>query len=516
MMTPMLMLLAIAAPPAADVAVVCPAAFRAELAPWIEHRVRQGHRLAIIDASRTLEEVRAQLGTLAKTGALKQIVLVGDVPTGRPAVDGVATQYVRAKVNIQWGSEPEIASDHPYSDFDGDQVPDVGIGRLPANSPAELRDMVRKILDYENSTDYGQWRRRVNFVAGLGGFGAMADMALEAAAKKLITDGVPAGYSTSMTFGSWRSPYCPDPREFRRATLDRLNQGCLFWVYIGHGNRRNVDVMRVPGGAFPILADRDMPQLHCRSGSPVACFLACYAGAFDHPEDCLAEQMVCTPGGPVAVYAGSRVTMPYGMAVMGKCMLESCFGDEPAETLGEAVMRTKRRMMSTEDLSADRKALDTLAALISPAPADLAAERAEHMVLFNLLGDPLLRLPQPDRVQLDVPGRVPSGATITVRGLSDIAGQAVVELIVRRDRLTFKPPVRAQFEPTSAFLSRFNETYQKANDPRLVTTQLSIGSNGRFECDLNPPADAVGPCHIRVFVEGEAGCALGHCDLEVH
>jgi hypothetical protein len=521
MICSLLLLLAFPANFAPDVAVVCPMPFRAELAPWVEHRTKQGRVITWVDSQGSAADIHRRLAEIAKKGSLRFVVLVGDVPgvspTGVPVSSNtVSTHFVPAKVNIRWGSEPEIASDHSYADFDGDQLPDVAIGRLPADSVADVRTLVRKILAYESSVDYGQWRRRINFVAGVGGFGALADAVIESAAKRLITESVPAGYSTSMTYGSWRSPYCPDPREFRDATLNTLNQGSLFWIYIGHGHRRTVDAVRVPGGAFPIFSDADVPSLQCRSGAPIACFLACSAGEFDHAEDCLAEEMLRAPSGPIAVYAGSRTTMPYAMAVMGLGMLETCFGATPAQTLGEAVLHTKRMMMATDNLAPNRKALDSIATLVSPAPADLAAERREHLYLFNLLGDPLLRLPQPHRLELVGPLKAKAGETITIKGLCDIGGIATVELIVRRDRLTFKPQIRSKFEPTNLFLSHLSETYQKANNPCIHVVKVPLAKDGRFQCSFSVPGEISGPCHVRAFVEGGNACALGHCDLELN
>ena len=39
-----------------------------------------------------------------------------------------------------------------------------------------------------------------------------------------------------------------------------------------------------------------------------------------------------------------------------------------------------------------RKSLDAMCRGLSPPPVDLAAERAEHVLMYQLLGDPLLRL----------------------------------------------------------------------------------------------------------------------------
>ena len=84
----------------------------------------------------------------------------------------VPTWEVPAKVVARFGSEPTIASDNGYADLDGDALPDLAVGRLTADTPAELAGMVGKILAYERSVDFGPWRRNVNLMAGLGGFGA--------------------------------------------------------------------------------------------------------------------------------------------------------------------------------------------------------------------------------------------------------------------------------------------------------------------------------------------------------
>ena len=42
-----------------------------------------------------------------------------------------------------------------------------------------------------------------------------------------------------------------------------------------------------------------------------------------------------------------------------------------------------------------RASLDALARGVSPPPIDLAAERREHVLMYQLLGDPLVRLQYP-------------------------------------------------------------------------------------------------------------------------
>ncbi|MBI3837729.1 MAG: hypothetical protein HY288_07320 [Planctomycetia bacterium] len=517
-MTTVLLLLSLCAvaDAGADTAVVCPQEFRQAFEPWLEHRREQGHRIAVISNLQSPGEIRAEIRQIAVGGRLRYVVLVGDAD---PAMDrdqalrrrSVPTHHAKAVINVQYGSEPEIASDNWYADLDDDRIPDVAVGRLTADSAAELALIVRKILAYEECADFGVWRRQVHFVAGLGGFGAVADTLMEAAVKSLITAGVPATFTTTMTYGNWQSPYCPDPRQFQRVTIERLNEGSLFWVYLGHGQQRSVDYVQVPGGFFPILSSPDARQLACRHGAPIACFLACYSGAFDQPRDCLAEDLLRSPGGPVAIVCGTRVTMPYAMAVMGTELLNICLV-ERAETLGAAMLAAKRRTMRAAGGVGHRAALDALAQSFSPPPADLAAERAEHLDLFNLLGDPLLRLPYPRELEVQVRPTAAAGERIAISGRSPLDGACTVELVVRRDRLTFQPPRRGQFNPSA--LADYAEVYQHANQPRWAMTQLQL-SGGQFGTHLDIPPQARGACHVRVFVENTAGCAAGAADLRI-
>src|SRR5207244_2321955 len=126
---------------------------------------------------------------------------------------------------------------------------------------------------------------------------------------------------------------------------------------------------------------------------------------------------------------------------LGQELLRECF-QERRPTLGELLLHAKRNMVLRSRDDDHSKMLDAVAAAISPRPADLEAERAEHLKLFNLIGDPLLRLRYPQDVRLDVAPEALAGQPLEVRGECQVAGQCTVSLVVRRDRLTCKPPRR--------------------------------------------------------------------------
>jgi hypothetical protein len=503
--------------PAADTLVVCPEAFRPSLEPWVAHRAGQGHSLVFLPPAASADELAASIRATARSHALKFVVLVGDCDpqaAADPKLQAccIPTKIVPAKIIRKLGEDENIATDNEFADLDGDGIPDLAVGRLPADTPQELALIVRKILQYEAQRG-GAWRRRINFVAGLGGFGQLADAALEMGAKKFITENIPPEFACTMTYGSWQSPYCPDPRRFHEATIEGLNQGCLFWVYIGHGSRRNLDWIRTPDERnFEILDCRHIPKLTCNNGPPIALFMACYTAAFDQPEDCLAEELLRREGGPVAIVGGSRVTMPYAMGVLGVEMLRECFA-ERRPTIGEVFCNSKRGLVLRPRDDPDSKTLDFLASMLN-IHNDLPAERAEHLSLFNLIGDPLLRIPRPALAKVQAPATARPGDELQVSGHCELDGEASLELVVRRDRLTFEPPHRRQFDPSPAVLAEYNKIYQKANQHGLAAWPVTV-KDGQFQARITVPPQAQGKCHVRLFLDGPTGTACGAADIEI-
>jgi hypothetical protein len=492
---------------APDTAVVCPNEFRAALEPWLQLRRGDGRVVELLSNDGSADDIRARIREAGHGGKLQNVLLVGGNRF-------VPTHLETAKVTVRWGSEPQIAADDWYGDLDGDGVPDVAIGRLTVESADELKTVVKKILAYERQADFQAWRTRVNLVAGVGGFSPVVDAVVESSARQLIANGLPAGYETSLTYANWRSPCCPDPRQFHATTLDRLNEGCLFWVYMGHGRRTGLDTLATPLGRYPILDHTDIGGLHCAAGSPIAIFLACYTGAFDGPKRCLADEMLRSEGAPVAIVCGSRMTMPYGMTVFGAELLNEVFQCHAA-TIGEAILHAKRRSVGVESGgTSSRWLIDALAGAVSPPGSDLAAERREHVHLFNLLGDPLLRLRYPQQLALEAPSGAVSGGRIIVSGQSPVGGAGVIEIVADRRAASAQAAARQKFDGSADALATYQRSYQAANDSRLCSCDAAV-QDGRFTATLDIPPGSAGRYCVRAFIAGEKDCALGTANLEI-
>ncbi len=517
------------APPlhSADVIVVRPAAWSGALAQWKTYRQGQGHIVHELDSARSVETIRQSIRTIAEAHpmSLKFILLASDVGVLPDQQIAVPVNYYPSTAMVKLGGDESIASDNAYGDLDGDDVPDVAVGRIPADSPEQLASVLARTMAFERLQDVNRWRRDVHVIAGVGGFGALADGVIEMTTRRFLSDRIPGWADLTMTQASPQSPYCPDPWRFSEVAVQRLNQGGMFWVYIGHGHVQNLDYLRCDNQWLPILTHEHLPQINVQENSPIAIFLACYTGAFDAVEDSLAEQLVLHPRGPVAALGASRVSGPYGLAMLANGMLSECF-EQHTPTLGEVVLNAKRRMMEqrsdqsaptatrdepAQSMPADQTALlSALASALSPEGHNLAAERQEHVWMMNLIGDPLLQLNYPSTLELLELPQCKPGDRLQVCGSSQMAGQLVVELAYRREQTKPNLPQLDAFLPQLANRTITQGKYESANQRVICETRVPI-TIGEFTAELNiPPELARGKYCVRAFLSGKGTWGIGY------
>lgn len=509
-------------PEEAEVLVFSPALFDEPLQRWINYRVEQGHKICVYRPA-NYHEMRTLVRQLAQHQKLKTIILVGDAPdrlhpANEPYYDfETPTAYVPAEINVAFGSEPWIASDNPLADLDDDQIPELSIGRIAVHSKRELEIVIDKIIGYESQMPQSPWRRRINLVAGVGGFGLVADTVLENSTKRFVVEGIPDAYDASMTYGSWQSAYCPAPPNFRQSTIDRFNDGCLFWVYIGHGSPGRVAPVETPTGQHEVLRVTDAPRMEAREGLPIAIFLACYTAALDYNQqgNCLAEAIFTQPRGPVAVLGASRVSMPYSMAVMSHEMMREYFAYRHA-TLGELCRAAKQNSMleRTAEEDENRFLLDGLAGTFSPTRNQLPEERRENLALFNLIGDPLLQLSYPQEIKLSEIENPVAGGPLVVRGESPIGGKLIVDVVYRRDRLRVPFAGRDDYTESPEQLQEFDATYSQANDRTVVQWEQQIPA-GSFETTLTIPTWAFGASTLRAYIASDTDFAIASQPISI-
>lgn len=484
-----------------DVLVVCPTRFENALQEWVQYRRQQGVGVQLVDSNASADQLSATIRSAKPRPGY--VLLVGDAPAiGKAAVPAqhVPVHYVATTVTAKFGSTPTLATDAPYGDFNQDGVVDAAVGRLPVDTPDQLSAMIRRIKAYESSRDFSLWRDRVQLVGGVGGFGMLADAAIESVTRLMVTASLPTNVRTSVAYGSPGHLFYPAKR-FTSAITQRYNQGCRFWVYAGHGMVEQLD--RVPAGSsgVPVLDRNSVGGLSIDAQrSPIALLLCCYTGAIDAGVDSFSETMLLHEGGPIAVIAGSRVTMPYGNATLTLGMINSIHPQDedriPAERLGDAWQSSLQQLRTepSADQSGLQSMLNGVAALVSPAGTKLADERSEHSQLYFLFGDPLLKLLPPKKIRIATETGFDYQKPVKIKVTCPIGGRCTVML---------DHPLGETYTPKG------DDTNRDPNELTLATEEREIAADQPEQFTITVPPGRSGLVSIRVHVAGKESWASG-------
>ena len=211
------------------------------------------------------------------------------------------------------------ASDNLLADADGDLAPDVALGRIPAQTAAELTAYVDKVKRYEASS--GDWRTKVLFSADnpdtAGAFGADSD--------ELATL-VPGGYAVEKAH---LGPVTL--AAARTSVLGAFTEGSLLVNYIGHGG---VSQLTADGTA---VRRPTSPSLTSADREPVLAAMTCDVGNYGLPGvDTLAESlMMKADGGAIATFAPTTMEENKDSKALGAQFLPALFAAEHP-TLGVA------------------------------------------------------------------------------------------------------------------------------------------------------------------------------------
>ena len=281
---------------------------------------------------------------------LRYVVLVGDGTYDYKNVFGLEDKnpvppYL-VKTRYLWTvSDPVLAAVHGT-----DALPDVAIGRLPARTVEDVRTLVDKILAYESG---GASRGAVWLVAdnpdGAGDFRADAES---------LASGVLAPFAPQRIHLADM-----DPASAREAIGRAFDDGAALMSYLGHGGIHlwaDENVLDLEGVA----------SLGAQSKQPVLLAMNCLNGFFHFPFfDSLSEALVKAPGrGAIAAISSSGLSLHAPARIYHEAIVEELVNGGNAR-LGDAFLAAQKRYATS---GAD----------------------PELLLLYNLLGDPALRLPR--------------------------------------------------------------------------------------------------------------------------
>ena len=232
----------------------------------------------------------------------------------------------------------ETAMDHRFVTVSGDDpLPDMFIGRLPVQSPHELDDMVKKIIDYEAKQQPGPWQGRLMQVAD-NDVDNVGDDIFERNSEQLIEEYIPVGYDTRKIY----LRQIESPERTNQAILATIDEGALVIEYSGHGGTQTW----ADEGIFRIADAENLRNAHL----PFIITTTCLNGQFDQPlqfeQRSLSEQFLMGSAGAIGVLSATRLTFATANAAFDKNLFTSIFTVKPS-TLGAIIADAKTQFMMT-------------------------------------------------------------------------------------------------------------------------------------------------------------------------
>jgi hypothetical protein len=430
-----------------------------------------------------------------------QVLLIGDCP------DDSVSEY-DPKVEIPWmltrqvDSNPNesrrkrIPTDNFFADVikDDDGLPDIAVGRIPARTVDQAHMALKKVKAYEAAAE-GEWMRNLTFFAGEGRFGAQIDRMLESIFIR-FAEQIGQAYNVRMTYANIESDYAYVPRRFSDKVIEEANRGAVLLTYLGHGLYDRLDNMQLEIGGkreqYPILTSEHVDRFNIPDGKlPVMTIIACQTGYMDHPKGCLAEKICFTERAPVAVIASSRDSHPYSNTLVQKAVVHEVVNNR-APTLGQAFLRAKRELILAED--PDRKSLELMAMFVIPKKTDRDELNRTHLSMYNLTGDPGLRLKHPGlEVGVSLGGEGAGRETISLQVTSAEKMELEIEAWVECRRASLANPVKEydkaaltgnDAEARASAEDTLAENHKIANDKRVTGLTLEQeGSGARKDGD---------------------------------
>ncbi len=354
-----------------------------------------------------------------------------------------------------WGM---TATDNYFAAVSGeDLLPDMYVGRLPANTAEEAEIMVQKTIDYESKSIVDGWSRNVFLLTG-------TDEFFHNSAQYLYDHYIPKSIVTNFLTTDPQSRHFGSTEDVARY----INSGQSIVNFIGHGG----------GGVYfdsELFLQEDIATLHNQNKYPVAFSMTCFIGHFDNPETpSLSEELLRSPDrGFVSHFGSAGRALLQGDFFLNNALFDAIFNRQ-ARTMGEITTLAKYDMVGQTKSYWD------------------------HVKNYVLVGDPALQVRiAPEIVDLQLSkSALANGDQVSVNGQVRGFSSGTVSLSVfnEADSLLVSDQVTLQNGSFASQLftmnSEFRKAWGKSGGSGIVRAYFSNGPNegvGKAEFVVNRP-----------------------------
>jgi hypothetical protein len=320
----------------ADFVILAPSAWGSAAEPLRALRQSQGLNSRIVAIEDVYDEFSfgahdpqaitdfAQRASTVWATPVRYVLLFGDAtndPRDYLGTQGAAADPIPTRlVNSQF---TESASDDTLTDFNSDGIADVPVGRLPAKNATQAAQLIAKVIQQDGQP--------VGDVVARG-----ALMVIDSNVDYNFED-FNAQIEQSLPMGINIQRIDRDdgtPTQVHDSLVAAINTGKGLVNFMGHGN-----VTAWTGAG--ILTNTDPATFTNANRYSIFVMLTCLNGSFtDTNSDCLAEEVIRSPGGGVAVWASSGETFPFGQVILNGRLYQNIFPPSSMR-LGDAVKEAK-------------------------------------------------------------------------------------------------------------------------------------------------------------------------------
>jgi len=341
----------------ADYLIIVPAELESAVQPLALYRKSQGMRTMVVKLDSIMNEFNFGIST---PEAIKQFLSNAYKNWLRPpkyiVLAGVGTWDYKDNLGEGGNLIPPAlvptlyglsTSDNYFADVDGDHLPDMAIGRLPAVNAQEMQTLITKIKTFEATKG-----SRAILVADDPDEGGNFPVD-----SQIIASLFPAHYVLQKVYlGEYSSV-----NAARVPLLSYLNTGSVFFNYIGHAS---FDTFT----AEELLISDDMASLTNASNLPIVTAITCLAGEFAIPGyPTISQVALLNPaGGAAAFWSATGLSDNAEAHILNREFYNAVFFSGK-RVLGDAVMQALQQYRMTGSMPF-------------------------MMDIYTILGDPALRI----------------------------------------------------------------------------------------------------------------------------